>query len=210
MLFTRQDLDRLDRIKRLNIINSITGIKPANLIGTQLEEQRNLAIFSSLVHLSSNPPLLGFVTRPQAEVPRHTLENILATGHYTINHVRLEHVAQAHQTSAKFPREQSEFELCGFDSEYINDFPAPFVAEACVQIGMKLSQVIPIELNQTRLIIGEIELIRLPGDLISDEGYIDLSKANTAGIGGLNNYYQLLHQHSFPYARVEATQNRDQ
>jgi hypothetical protein len=53
-------------------------------------------------------------------------------------------------------------------------------------------------------------LIRLPGDLISDEGYIDLSKANTAGIGGLNNYYQLLHQHSFPYARVEATQNRDQ
>jgi len=201
MLFTRQDIDRLDRIKRLNIINSITGIKPANLIGTQLDNQTNLAIFSSLVHLGSHPPLLGFVTRPPGDVPRHTLENILATGHYTINHVPVSHVEQAHQTSAKYDREQSEFEICGFDSEYINDFPAPFVAEACVQIGMKLSQIIPIELNQTRLVVGQIELIRLPTDLISEEGYIDLTSANTAGISGLNSYYQLSHQNTFPYAR---------
>jgi flavin reductase (DIM6/NTAB) family NADH-FMN oxidoreductase RutF len=201
MLLTRQDIDQLDRIKRLNIINSITGIKPANLIGTQLNTQTNLAIFSSLVHLGSNPPLLGFVTRPQGKVPRHTLENILANGHYTINHVPVSHAEQAHQTSAKYQREESEFEVCGFNSEYINEFPAPFVAEASIQIGMKLAQVIPIELNQTRLVIGSVELIRLPAELLSEEGYIDLGQAGSAGISGLNSYYELLKQHSFPYAR---------
>ena len=32
--FTRDDIDNLDKISRLNFINSITGYKPANLIGT--------------------------------------------------------------------------------------------------------------------------------------------------------------------------------
>ncbi len=42
----------------------MTGIKPANLIGTISKNQvSSLAIFSSVVHLGSNPALLGFVLR---------------------------------------------------------------------------------------------------------------------------------------------------
>ena len=55
----------MDKISRLNLINSITGVKPSNLIGTKSKDGfSNLAIFSSVVHLGSKPPLIGFITRP--------------------------------------------------------------------------------------------------------------------------------------------------
>ena len=54
MHLTDADIQKLDRIQRLNIINSVTGIKPANLIGTiSNADEPNLAIFSSVVHLGS-------------------------------------------------------------------------------------------------------------------------------------------------------------
>ena len=59
MYLTNEQIQQTARIKRLNIINSITGVKPANLIGSISENgHSNLAIFSSIVHLGSNPCLL--------------------------------------------------------------------------------------------------------------------------------------------------------
>ena len=77
MIYSKQDIESLDRITKLKIINSVTGVKPANLIGTiNKESQSNSAIFSSLVHLGSSPALLGFITRPQTTEVGHTLNNI--------------------------------------------------------------------------------------------------------------------------------------
>ena len=46
MLYTKDDLHTLDRKFRLNLINSITGIKPANLVGTRSKHNKdNIAIF---------------------------------------------------------------------------------------------------------------------------------------------------------------------
>ena len=59
MFFEEADIFNLDKVKRLKLINSITGVKPANLIGTRSSDGiTNLAIFSSIVHLGSNPPLI--------------------------------------------------------------------------------------------------------------------------------------------------------
>ncbi|TDR20605.1 flavin reductase family protein [Marinicella litoralis] len=203
MLITQDKLQAFDRIKRLNLINSITGIKPANLIGTQnLKQQSNLALFSSVVHLGSDPAILGFITRPSEEVPRHTLENILTTKHYTINHVPTSMVQQAHQTAAKYPAAQSEFSACGFSEQIINHFPAPFVEQAQIKIGLKLAEILPIAINQTQMVIGVIEIMELADELLSTEGYIDLQRAQSAGVSGLNNYYGLQSIQSFPYPRV--------
>ena len=66
MLLEENDVKQLEKKYRLNLINSITGIKPANLIGTRSQDGiDNVAIFSSVVHLGSNPAQLGFVMRPQ-------------------------------------------------------------------------------------------------------------------------------------------------
>lgn len=204
MHLTKKDLQETDRVKKLNIINSISGIKPANLIGTVSKDKvSNVAIFSSIVHLGSNPALIGFIVRPTGEVPRNTYENILENGHYTINHVGESFVQQAHYTSAKFDSDVSEFDTCGLTEEYLFDFKAPFVQESPIKMGMKYLESIPIERNGTILVIGELEHLIMPDEAVCDKGYIDLETAEVAGISGLNSYYKLEKIGSFPYARVE-------
>ncbi|GAA4351951.1 flavin reductase family protein [Kangiella taiwanensis] len=197
------DIAQLERKYRLNLINSITGVKPANLIGTvNSKGQSNLAIFSSVVHLGSDPALIGFITRPTGEVPRHTYENILENRYFTVNHVPASHIKNAHYTSTKFPESVSEFSQCGFTEEYVDGFKAPYVKEATTKIGVRYCQQLPIELNDTRLMIGEIEHIIVPDDAVNDKGYLDLESQSNVGIGGLNQYYRLSKEDEFPYARL--------
>jgi hypothetical protein len=45
-----------EKVERLNLINSCTGYKSANLIATKsVDGAVNVAIFSSITHLGSNP-----------------------------------------------------------------------------------------------------------------------------------------------------------
>ena len=206
MKLTRKDIDALDSVSRLKIINAVTGIKPANLIGTMSEDGlTNVAIFSSVVHLGSNPPLLGFVMRPQGEVPRNTYQNIIKTGVYTINHIHPEFVERAHYTSAKFDANLSEFNRCKLTKEFIPGFHAPFVEESTFKIGLRFQQEVKIERNGTSLIIGEIEHLFIPDEAINAEQEINLEKSNTVGISGLNSYYSLQKIADYPYARVNET-----
>lgn len=202
MHYTQHDIAALDRVKRLTLINSVTGIKPANLIGTiHPDGQTNLAIFSSVVHLGSDPALLGFIVRPTGEVPRHTYSNILQNQVYTINHIHPEFTKNAHYTSAKFDAAVSEFERCGFTAEFIDGFAAPFVQESQFKIGMRFKEAIPIPLNGTLLMIGKIVHLLLPetGLIESD---VDLEATRGVGISGLNSYYTLKKLDRYPYARV--------
>ncbi|MFN6039875.1 MAG: flavin oxidoreductase, partial [Bacteroidota bacterium] len=74
--FNLQDILSFEQRYRATFINSIGGFKSVALIGTKNSSgQTNLAIFNSLVHIGANPPLLGFIVRPDS-VERHTLENI--------------------------------------------------------------------------------------------------------------------------------------
>ena len=64
MYLDKKEIQKLNKINRLNLINSITGIKTINLIGTvDKNNVANLAIFSSIVHISSDPALIGFFVR---------------------------------------------------------------------------------------------------------------------------------------------------
>lgn len=203
MHLTKEDIQNLDRVKRLNIINSITGIKPANLIGTKSNNgQSNLAIFSSVVHLGSNPALIGFIMRPTGDIPRHTYDNIQENGYYTINHVLPSFTEKAHYTSAKFDQNVSEFDACGLTEEYMNDFHAPFVKESGLKLGMKFIESIPIPVNGTCMMIGQIEHVIIADEAVADNGYIDLSVTDSIGISGLNSYYSLKKIGQYPYART--------
>jgi len=203
MYLSKHDIEKMDRIKRLNIINSIAGIKPANMIGTaNKNKQTNLAIFSSVMHLGSSPALMGFILRPEGDVIRNTYENIKKTGVFTINHVSEDHTAQAHATSAKFPAEDSEFAVCNFTEQWLSSFKAPFVQESHLKIGLSFVESIPIKINNTSLVIGQVEHLFIENNSISQEGYINLGQINSVGVGGLNTYYTLKKQSSYPYARV--------
>lgn len=202
MYYHKNDIKAMNRVERLKIINSSSGIKPANLIGTIAENgNTNLAVFSSVIHLGSNPALLGFIARPTGEVPRHTYHNIQQNNYYTINHIHAEFTKNAHYTSAKFDKDISEFERCSLTEEFIKEFKAPFVKESQFKMGMRYREAIPIPLNGTILVIGEIEHLILPDNAMNDND-INLENTNGVGISGLNSYYSLKKIARYPYVRV--------
>jgi flavin reductase (DIM6/NTAB) family NADH-FMN oxidoreductase RutF len=203
MYFSNEDIKNLPRIKKLNLINSVTGVKPANLIGTRSKENSNLAIISSIVHMSTNPPLLSFMLRPDHKVRRHTYENIKSEGFFTINSVTDSFIEQAHYTSAKFDKKVSEFKECNLTEEYLSDFTSPFVKESSLKLGMSYVESVFIKSSNTVMVVGKIEHIYISEYAINKDGLVDLEVLKTVGISGLNSYYKLKKLADFPYARVE-------
>lgn len=203
--FTKEKVLALESLYRRHLMNTLLGFKNAVLIGTKDKDGReNLAIFNSLVHLGANPPHIAFVMRPTT-VERHTYDNIHQTGFYTFNHVHIDFVEKAHQTSAKYPKEVSEFEACGFTPLYEGTFPAPYVKESLIRIGMKFVEEIFIRTNDVYLIVGEVQEFYLPDDCLRSDGFIDLQKAGTAVISGLDAYYKAIEIARFSYARPNQT-----
>ncbi|MEP6390518.1 MAG: flavin reductase family protein [Halioglobus sp.] len=193
----------MDKKERAAFINSITGFKPANLVGTaDAAGHSNLAIMSSVVHLGSHPPLLALVIRPNP-VERHTLENILETGVYTINHVSANIVEAAHQTAARYPRDTSEFAATGLSELWIEGFDAPFVQQAAIRIGLKLRDQQTIALNQTHLVIGEIVHAHAPQDCFAEDGSIDIEAAGSVALSGLDSYHETRRVKRMAYAKPD-------
>lgn len=179
----------MEQRKRAQLINSISGFRSVALIGTiHTEGQTNLAIFNSIVHIGSNPPLLGFIMRPDS-VERHTLSNIMETGCYTINHINSSMYEKAHQTSARYPKNVSEFDAAQLTPQFKDGFMAPFVKESHIQIGMEFKERIDISINQTSMIIGEIKFVHYPANCLLEDGFIDIEKAGTITSAGLDSYH---------------------
>ena len=100
MILTRDDIAQFEQRYRTAFVNSLAGFRQAVLVGTKSRDNNsNLAIFNSLIHLGANPALLGLINRPDS-VQRDTLQNIIETKEYTLNYVRSKEYEKAHQTSA--------------------------------------------------------------------------------------------------------------
>ena len=202
--FTEKDLNNLDRIYRINLINSCTGYKSANLIATKSDDGiENVAIFSSITHLGSNPPLLGFVLRPTT-VPRNTFDNLKKSGFFTVNHVHEKIIRDAHHTSAKYDGMISEFDKTSLVSEYKEDFYAPFVKGARVQLGCAYVNHYPIKENDCLLIVGKICELFCNADMLLEDGFIQLEKGNTVTVNGLDGYALPKLIHRAAYARPKS------
>jgi len=198
--FTKKDISDLERLPRLNLINSITGYKPANLVGTvDKKGQTNLAIISSVVHMGSDPALLGFFMRPMV-TERHTMENILESEYYTINHIHEAIAQKAHFTSADFDRHESEFEKCMLTAIYKDEFIAPYVSESKIQIGMHLVQKLDIRLNGTILVVGQVTHIYMEDAGYLGNGIVDLNAVGTICVSGLDTYHRVQKIATYPYA----------
>ena len=185
----RQDFDDLDHLYKINLVNSCSGFKSANLIGTKSNDGiANVAVFSSVTHFGSNPPLLGIIFRPVSDVPRNTYENIKETGQFTINHIHWDIIEQAHHTSAKYNKRISEFEVTELEEEYKNNWHAPFVKGVPVQIALTYCEEYKIKANNTIQLIAEIKDLYVKDELIEKDGFINLSKGNVMTINGLDGY----------------------
>ena len=196
-------LDELEQLFRVNLVNSLSGFKSANLIGSvDGEGNQNLAIISSVVHLGANPPLIAFINRPDT-VERHTLENIQATGCFTVNQVNADCWRQAHQTSARYPRDTSEFTAAGFTPQILGDCRAPFVAESRLRFACALVEHQQLAVNGTVMVIGRITDVYVQGDAVHGDGYIDIEQLGTIAVSGLDSYHTTRRLDRLQYAKPD-------
>ncbi len=218
---SNDEITKMDKHFRVQLINSLTGYKSANLVGTKNSlNQTNLAIFSSVTHIGSAPPLLSLNFRPD-KTPRQTFENIMETGYFTINHVHQDFYKKAHLTSAKYPKGTSEFTEVGFTEEWLEpknnqdvinnssninkqdyNFFAPFVQEAEVKIAMKLVEHHFIKANSTELVIASVEFIVCDNIYIQTDGSLDYEKLGTVALSGLDTYYTTKKLEKLPYVHA--------
>ena len=200
--FTPAEWQTWERFYRANFINSLTGFKSASLIGTMnAQGVPNLGMFSSMVHIGSDPALIGYINRPVAAAP-HTLANIKANGFYTVNHIHPAFLAQAHQTSAKYPDEVNEFTEVGLTEEYIDGVKVPFVKESSIKYLLSLKEIIPIQLNDTFLVIGHLEQVRIVAAIQpAQDGFLHLDQAGSICSNGLDAYYKTELIDRYTYAK---------
>ena len=201
--YTSTDLEQLDRFYRGNLINSITGYKSANLLATRSKGGvDNVAIFSSVTHLGSNPPLFSFIQRPLGHGVGHTYENLKETGHITLNHVVSPLVERAHQSSAKYDRSISEFELLGIEKLYREGIKVPFVKEAPIQVAAQYESEYFIKENKCIMVLCRITDIFLKEGIQLEDGWLNLEKAGSIAINGLDGYATGTLQKRLSYAKV--------
>jgi flavin reductase (DIM6/NTAB) family NADH-FMN oxidoreductase RutF len=198
----KTDFQALSKVPRLNLINSCMGFKSANLIGTVSNEGiYNLAVFSSITHLGSDPALLGFILRPTT-VPRHTYSNIKETNYFSINAISEPLIEKAHQTSANYASQINEFEITGIDMELKKDYLVPFVKESPVQLLCKYKNEYLIQENNTIHIIASIEKIFVNDELLGADYWIQLDRGNVVAINGIDGYVKTELVKRFSYAKV--------
>ena len=140
-------------------------------------------------------------------VPRHTYSNIIETKCFTLNHVHESFLKQAHYTSAKSKKEESEFDFCNLKKQYLRDFQAPFVKQSNIKIALKLVEDVVLESSDCRLIIGEVDFVSIEESYIEQDGQIDLEKANDICVTGLNQYSSVKKRIKLPYARLNELPN---
>jgi flavin reductase (DIM6/NTAB) family NADH-FMN oxidoreductase RutF len=202
MYFSKDDIVQLEQRYRAQLINSLSGFKSANLIGTvDKSGNENLAIVSSVFHLGANPPLIGMIIRPHS-VPRHTLENLLETEVYTINHVSEDIFINAHQTSARYEKLDSEFNAVNLSPQYLNNFQAPYVSKSKVKIGLALRSSQTLEINNTELVIGEVVELHVEDSAIGPDGFVDIESLNTVALSGLDSYHKTQKLGRLKYAKT--------
>lgn len=197
------DILAFEQRYRTTLMNSVSGFKSLQMVATANKNGvSNIALFNSIFHVGANPPYIGMVFRPDG--PEHeTLANILESGVYTLNNVKIDLYEVAHQTSARYPAGESEFKHCGFTEEYVENFNAPFIKESNIKLGLAVKEVIPVLLNNTKIVIGEVQHILLDEDFLTADGYIDLAKAKSTTVVGLDAYYQTTLLGRLKYAKAE-------
>lgn len=199
---SKETFSQFSKIPRLNLINSCMGYKSANLIATKSADGiSNVAVFSSVTLLGSDPALLGFILRPNT-VPRDTYTNLKETGFFTVNAISENMISAAHQTSASYPATISEFEMTDLEEEYLDEIEIPFVKGSPVRLLCRYVNEYPIVENNTIHIIASIEAIYYDAILDREDKWLQLDKVNVVAINGLDGYALPHLLKRFEYARV--------
>lgn len=149
----------------------------------------NLSPFSFFNLFSSNPPIVIFspARRVRDNTIKHTLENVMEVPEVVINIVTYEMVHQVSLASCEYPKEMSEFEKAGFNSEPATLVKPPMVKESKVKMECSVIEVKPLgkEGGAGNLVICEVLRMHIDDSLLDENKKMDQRKIHhIARLGG--------------------------
>lgn len=198
---TAKDISEMEKSYRRNLINCCTGYKTASLIATKsTKATSSVAVFNSVFHMGSNPPMLGLVLRSQT-VPKSTYRNIVETKSFTVNHIQENMIEQAHQTAVEQEEVFSDLDNEGLEQEILDDFFAPYVKQSSIKLGCNYLNEYKIKENDTLIIVASIEHIYFEAGIQLPDGWLRLDDAGTVAFNGLDAYVLPNLLDRFPYAK---------
>ncbi|WP_214540580.1 flavin reductase family protein [Staphylococcus pseudintermedius] len=171
--------------------------RPIALITSQSEEGLlNIAPFSFFNIVSSEPALLSVAVNRKEGAMKDTARNILTTKEAVVHVVTEANVANANQTAALLPPDESELDHTAFtttDSEMVN---VPSLNESSIRFEVKLYQHVEIKNdrneNTNDLLLLEIQKVYIDEDLFDlEKGYVDVENVQPVSRLAGDNYARL-------------------
>jgi len=161
-MLTAETWDQWEPRYRAQFFNSLGGARQVGLITSfSPEGVANAAVFSQTLHVSANPPQLGFLFRPLT-AEHQGLRYVRAQGCFGFHVLSggIFEATQLHQCSAKYPEGASELEAVGLTWQPFDTLHAPRVREAVVAYGLRLTEEHALA-NGTTLVVGAVEEVHL-------------------------------------------------
>ena len=171
------------------LLGAITP-RPIAFVGTvDSAGNRNLSPFSFFNAFGANPVTIGVSPAYSGRTgeAKDTLNNIRATGEFTVSIVNHAIVRQMQLSAGEYPPEVDEFELSGLTPLEGLKVSAPGVAQSPVVLECTLQQIIELggEPGSGNLVLGEVVQYRIAEEVLDDEGLIDPYKLDPVGrLGG--------------------------
>ncbi|ENK6461946.1 flavin reductase family protein [Staphylococcus pseudintermedius] len=171
--------------------------RPIALITSQSEEGLlNIAPFSFFNIVSSEPALLSVAVNRKEGAMKDTARNILTTKEAVVHVVTEANVANANQTAALLPPDESELDHTTFtttDSEMVN---VPSLNESSIRFEVKLYQHVEIKNDRNKntndLLLLEIQKVYIDEDLFDlEKGYVDVENVQPVSRLAGDNYARL-------------------
>ena len=105
--------------------------------------------------------------------------------------------------SARYAAEVYEFDKVGLSADFVAGIEAPFVAQSQLKFSLELREVMPLAINGTILVIGEITHIMVDESGLKDDGYIDIEALESVAVSGLDSYHQTQRLARLSYAKPD-------
>lgn len=163
------------------LASSLIVPRPIGWIGTVSSDGvRNLAPYSFFNCVSGNPPTVVF--SPGAGGRKDTLDNVRATGEFTVNIVTEEVVEAMNASAASVDASVDEFEAVGVTAVQSTEVGPPMVGECRANFECKVTHLIPVgdPIDGNVLVIGEVVVVHINDDIF-DGSYIDQAALGAIG-----------------------------
>ncbi len=171
-------VEELDVASAYKLATSLVVPRPIGWIGTRnAEGVSNLAPYSFFNIVASYPPT--FVVAPVSSARRDTLDNIEASGQFTVNIVSESTVEAMNASAGSYPPDESEFDICGLTEVAAETIDAPLVGEAIANFECRSTHVI--ELGSGKLVIGEASRIHVASRVVEDDFRITQEEIHAIG-----------------------------